>query len=180
MRTGGYPAALLKVERNSEALADLLALNSAQQEPRHDPREDGPCGFSAFSHPSKPRPGGRRQWKPSCRLPALHGHRRLLVCAAEKLLSKWISMSHGLDAPRWPPGAPQACLSYLQRGPQCPSRSATSQGTEWEVPSEDPRDRKNGGWCPAVGAEQQAERLMGASWSQKGCGDPLGEPALPP
>lgn len=56
LRTGGYPGALLRVERNSEALTDLLALNSAQWEPRHDPRENWPCGFSAFSHLSKPRP----------------------------------------------------------------------------------------------------------------------------
>ena len=104
-----------QVAGTSGALFELLPLHSAPQDPQ-------PCSgrvasdlFSSFSHSSEPRPGGKQdsrrltfQWRLLFCLPALHRRRHLLVRVAERLLSKPIGLSHGLEGPPCSLEAPQA------------------------------------------------------------------------
>lgn len=104
-----------QVASTSGALSELLPLHSAPQDPQLCSGRVASDLFSSFSHSSEPRPGGKQdscwlafQWRLLFCLPALHRRRYLLVRVAERLLSKPIGLSHGLEGALCSLEAPQA------------------------------------------------------------------------
>lgn len=111
-------------------------------------------------------------------LPALHRPRCPLVCVAEKLLSKQMGISHGLDAPWWPLEAPRpARLIYKEAHGVRPGQQPLATQSGGSILRTLVTERT--GWCPALGVEHQAERLMGPRLSQKGSGLPFGRICSP-